>query len=519
MPYTYDGDNLVWQPDPVPQETGWRGAARSQLGGQADYVIQQLTNLNPNYDWSGAIQQAANLLTGAYPDMGWQDPGRGTPSGVTAAVLNASTGDPKSPVNSNPTVYPQYLAKQKNEEVQIQAEQATHGDEGFLGLGDLGTMLAIAGSVYGLGGLGGLWDGLGALGAGGGELAAGVGGIDAGSLSQILGNGAYGTGGAFAPGMVDVMGGTESAMTNTAGQVNSGIAGSGSSAGAWEGTDTLANPNNLGWEGDYTTPSTTQSGFGSTPVETQAGFNPNNIGGTPSFGESLGSALRNPGGLGGAGTGLLSQLGTGVLGTAANVGSALLGDSDGKGSYQFPWGNVIGSVIGAVGANNASDTYADALRYAVDKADPFSAERPYYQGQLKQMYTDPNYFSTSPVMKGLVDTSLDQAQRKLASQGYNYSGNTPSELAKLATNESFKYAQSQQDMTAKAAGAYTGPGAAGTIAGQGAQTQVGLNNQLYGNLGAGFQSVINGAQPTAAQQVNGAQPNQSLADVFKGWGI
>lgn len=255
-------------------------------------------------------------------------------------------------------------------------------------------------------------------------------------------------------------------------------------------------------------------GFSSTPVEIQPGFDPSNIAGQATFSESLGSALRNPLGFGSPGTGALSQLtgaaGSSLGGIAGTAGSALGGAA--SGAYQFPWGNVIGSVLGAVGANSSSKDLADAMRYATDKADPFAQERPFYQGQLKSMYTDPNYFSNSPVMKGLVDTSLDQTQRKLASQGYNYSGNTQSELAKLATNESFKYAQNQQDMTAKAAGAYNGPGAAGTVAATGAAAQLGLNNQLYGNLGAGFQSIINGSQPTLAQQVNGAQPRRNLAD-------
>jgi hypothetical protein len=75
--------------------------------------------------------------------------------------------------------------------------------------------LAAVGSYFGGQALGGM------LGGAGSTLPAGVGGIDSGSMSQILGNGAYGPGGAFAPGMVDVMGGTESAMANTAAQTAS----------------------------------------------------------------------------------------------------------------------------------------------------------------------------------------------------------------------------------------------------------------------------------------------------------
>ncbi len=69
-------------------------------------------------------------------------------------------------------------------------------------------------------------------------------------------------------------------------------------------------------------------------------------------------------------------------------------------------------------------------------------------------------------------------------------------------------------MTAKAAGAYNGPGYAGQAATTGALAQTGLNNQTAGNLGVGLQSIINGYQPTAAQAVNGAPMNQTLAQAI-----
>lgn len=121
----------------------WEQTASDSLGGQTNYAVAQLKALNPTYDWSGAIQQASNLLTNSYPDMGWQDPGRGTPSGVVSAILNASSGDPNSPVNAKPDVLAAYRAKQKQEEGDIQAEQATHGGGGF----GLGTILSVAAIV------------------------------------------------------------------------------------------------------------------------------------------------------------------------------------------------------------------------------------------------------------------------------------------------------------------------------------------------------------------------------------
>ena len=121
--------------------------------------------------------------------------------------------------------------------------------------GDLMGNLLLGAAMSGVAGLGlGAFGPIGGMGEG--ALSAGVGGIDAGSLSQILGNGAYGSGSAFVPGMVDVMGGTETAMANTANQVGANVAAGGGSAGSWEGFDQIANANsgnvnNLGWEGDY----------------------------------------------------------------------------------------------------------------------------------------------------------------------------------------------------------------------------------------------------------------------------
>ena len=201
----------------------------------------------------------------------------------------------------------QYFAQQKATYEAGEGKAPTFGD----------AALAAVGSYFGGQALGGM------LGGAGSTLPAGVGGIDSGSLSQILGNGAYGPGGAFAPGMVDVMGGTESAMANTAAQTASnaypygmGPAGTGVGTGnpymfagdVPPGSVNTGTVNNLG-------------AFSSTPVEVQPGFDPNNIAGQATYGESMSSALRNPFGLGAAGTGLAAQL-SGAAGEAVGAGAA-----------------------------------------------------------------------------------------------------------------------------------------------------------------------------------------------------
>ena len=263
----------------------------------------------------------------------------------------------------------------------------------------------------------------------------------------------------------------------------------------------------------------------------------------------------------------LSSLANGVTGLAPGTGSS---------SYQFPWGDAIGSLVGAYGANEASENLSDAIRYAADKADPFASQRPQYQAMLPGALTDYNsmlqsqqsgfdqmfnanqvmntnmqsadWWNNDSLLAGLNDNAVNDTSRKMASQGYNMSGNTLHEVASRLQNNNATYvpnfmnaeankqnvnynayntnasnqikgAYDNMNMLGGWAGAGFGPGAAGTISAQGAIADTGLQNQLYGNLGTGFQSVISGSQPTMAQQLQGTQPNQTLSDVFKGWSL
>ena len=79
--------------------------------------------------------------------------------------------------------------------------------------------------------------------------------------------------------------------------------------------------NNLGGGLDISGGLDAPGGFYSTPVEVQPGFDPNNIAGQATYGESMSSALRNPFGLGAAGTGLAAQL-SGAAGEAVGAGAA-----------------------------------------------------------------------------------------------------------------------------------------------------------------------------------------------------
>lgn len=206
----------------------WEQTASDSLGGQANYAVAQLKALNPTYDWSGAIQQASNLLTNSYPDMGWQDPGRGTPSGVVSAILNASSGDPNSPVNAKPDVLAAYRAKQKQEEGDIQAEQATHGGGGL----GWGALLGLALIPFTGGISAAVAEGLGVSSAVASAITGGVSSILTGGnpiVGAITGgiSGGFSGGSDFASGNIDVNGqalgdGASTAVSSTGGLINGG---------------------------------------------------------------------------------------------------------------------------------------------------------------------------------------------------------------------------------------------------------------------------------------------------------
>jgi len=318
----------------------------------------------------------------------------------------------------------------------------------------------------------------------------------------------------------------------------------------------------------------------------------------------------------------------GALGTAA-AGSGLW-DTVKEIGKKVPWGDVVAGGLGAYGSSQAGKDIADAMRYAVDKADPFSSQRGQYQqmlpglldkqqglldsfgqesktqnqnfldqyntfknsyndlfgqyqnqynqernkfdeefagqyGQfrrtLDQMFSDPNYWANNSLLSGLNKNAINDTSRAMASRGYNMSGNEINAIGNRLQNNNANFAgQQQQNYTNYAnsmlgnygqtglgslnslsqnnqnalgnfsntglnslqqygtnsqnylnnlynqsqgqanmsnqvggwAGAGFGPGAAGLIASQGGQAAANQNNQMYGNLGTVFQSILKG---------------------------
>lgn len=186
----------------------WYDVARSQLGAQAEPVIGFLSNINPSFDWSPYISATVSQLQ-ATTDGGWADPNRGSSAAIANQILgNAQRADPAAPQDRSINDYLYSTGQQQN--AQIQAYQAAQGDSGFLGLGDLGNILAIGGLALGGAGLAGYGPLAEALGgvfgaeAGAGALmGAGEGALSLGEFAAGAGAAVPELGVAAAPGLAE----------------------------------------------------------------------------------------------------------------------------------------------------------------------------------------------------------------------------------------------------------------------------------------------------------------------------
>lgn len=610
----------------------WQDVATQMLGAQAPEVIQRLNAINPNYDWSRAIQSYVPVLNQAY-GTDWQDPNRGSSAGIVSVLTQKAQEDGQTWAQS---ALPGAKQAQAQEEAEIQRAQ-NPPDEGLFG--DLGPLAQLAALIPGPQQPFLLAANAANAASQGNWIGAGLNAF--GAYNGGIGNSISKLGDMFSSS-------TSTPYTYTA---SDGVGG-GSSFDVFGDSD-MDYDSWADFGGEYTDPG---YNYPDMNYEGNAVYDGPQLPNVDDYSNGYGNAPNAPVNFGDFQTSMGSsgfwdtlqkygpQAAMRVLGGPSNSSglSSMFGGSgtSAMGGYQFPWGQAIGSLVGAYRANKSAETLAEAMKYAADRADPFYSQRPQYQAQLpgamqdyrdkadyydrgynelsgrldsgfnkmqgeyrtqyndaargyqtgfdslfgeqqaqNKRMQDPNYWNKDSLLAGLNDMAVNDTSRKLASQGYNMSGNVPVEVAQRLQNNNATYvpgfmnAITQNQNTALGgyntntnnqlgnlnqsaatnlgqynqnagnqlsgynnnaktgidasynrvntlggwAGAGFGPGAAGTVAGQGAMAGAGLQNQLYGNLGAGFQSALNGSQPNLAQQLQGQQPNKSLADVFKGW--
>lgn len=218
---------------------------------------------------------------------------------------------------------------------------------------------------------------------------------------------------------------------------------------------------------------------------------------------------------------------TGGGGGLSGLLKQIFGGGGAPGSYQFPWGTAISSLLGFLGNKEQSKDLNGLMQQIMAAQDPFASQRPQYQKQLSGLASNPSNFFSDPAISQAIKSAMDQSNRSLVAQGYNSSGNQMAELTKVAQNEAFKQYLPFLQQIGGFAGAGFGPG---NMAGAGAVGQAGAaaTNQGIGNLGVGLQSVLSGQQPTLLdilkntpeggsilEAIKRTPQNQSLVDVFK----
>lgn len=289
----------------------------------------------------------------------------------------------------------------------------------------------------------------------------------AGATSGFGSTSAFGAGAGLTPETMGTFGSIGTNSFGTGGALG-GAVGSGGSTALGGGVDFLSSIGNLGSQFGETGSLLGGSTFGSIP--------------TGSFGwESF-----MPGGnLTGMGAG--APLGTatssgGLWDTILNQGSSLLKNIVApKDQQQMEWGKLLSSL----GNFFVNKDYSNTLQGLMQQQDPFGAQRPFYQDQLRQSYSDPNFLMNNPTFQAILNPALRDVKAQMAARGLNNSGQALHELMRTGTETAAKYMLPFQTMTGQFAGSGIDPSMAGRLGLVGAESD--KNN--WGNLGVGLQEI------------------------------
>lgn len=274
--------------------------------------------------------------------------------------------------------------------------------------------------------------------------------------------------------MAGVGGASGAGATGAASLGGFGATGTGAAAAASGGaaTGSSAVPSAVAG-GGATTPAGGVLGGASMPSAMQAGV------AVPTGGSgAMGVGTAGATGASAAGGGSFDFL-DGIFGDGAGsaVGSAASGFWNNGGREMTLTG------LGAWQSDRASDDYLEAAKYAADRADPFYAQRPQYQGMLKNLMTDPNSIQQTPAYQFRFDQGQNALERSLSAKGYLGSGNLMHDLQSYGQGMASQEYDNQFNRLSGLSGAGFGPGNAGEVYGSGANQSIAQNQQTWGNLG------------------------------------
>lgn len=142
--------------------------------------------------------------------------------------------------------------------------------------------------------------------------------------------------------------------------------------------------------------------------------------------------------------------------------------------------NLIAGGVDFGSSMYVADKYKEIFDQLLEKSDPFGGERSkyfpivqsavdnaaQYNGLAFRGLNDPNFWTEQSWLKGIGDYSANETQKKLASQGYNYSGNTQEKVAKTLRDTMAQYViPGQQNLISGANMAGNLVNTAGSLAG------------------------------------------------------
>ncbi len=347
-----------------------------------------------------------------------------------------------------------------------------------------------AGLLGGFGGAGGLGEGATSGAAASGEIAGGTGGFG-GSATELaqLGANPYAASGFLQsyPGMSTFAGAGGTGALSPLQLLEAGAAPGAAGVGGY----------GLGGAGDGTglqlPPGTgTGSGYGLESPANQLGLQNTSTAGTPLGGSTMGGGGISSGAssLGEWTPSLLDNLSQQVIGSLSDpkqllsrLATSIMGGPGGGGtggSGTGILGNPLGSAL-SFGSGIYGLIESRKLRQLAQQqaaaADPFGAYRPQFAAQLAELGADPSKLTQTPGY----NAGLQAVERRMASQGYNGSGNMMTALAKYGGD----FYQQEMSRLAGLAGANLNPANASSILLNGTSGSIDLAGRSLASIGYG----------------------------------
>ena len=303
-----------------------------------------------------------------------------------------------------------------------------------------------------------------------------AGGAVGGAEAAATGAGA-GAGSAFPAGSLASVGGETLAEGTMLGGVGGGGGLGGMVPAAETGVESLAAAGSYGTTAESLAAANTSMGVG---AGTAAGFAPTITAESALAEGSYNTAAQSTAAATGA--------------TAPGFWDSVFTPQNGRTAAGTAISSLIGGGIEAIGNNRTANRLEDIANRSAAMADPFASQRPFYQDQLRQLWTDPNFLQNNAGYQ----SGVNNVNRRNAKLGQMFSGQNAQDL----TNFGMGQQMNMSNTLAPLAGATTSnPGAAATAYGNAATGAAGAQNNTLASIGYAARPFINRASDYLANQI------------------